>query len=270
MATGNAVRVRVIHGNALQAEADVLALKYARQFYGVDKKVAEALIQYEGEDMSPRVGSFRFLPTTGAIGAHHVLFVGVPQLYEFDYPEIRAFSAKVLSSLAGEAPDTRVIAMTLHGPGYGLDERECFLSEIAGIADAVASGDHPFLLSNVKIIEQNLGRVHRLNALLETFLPGGWVDTDTNSSENRIGKERSDVFRTVGYDSALKPHIFVAMPFADEMADLFHYGIRQAINVNGYLCERIDLTPSVGDVLTQIKNKESYSKHFDNRSATLA
>jgi len=39
------------------------------------------------------------------------------------------------------------------------------------------------------------------------------------------------------------------------MGDLFHYGIRQAVNSIGLLCERMDLEPGVGDVLANIKDR---------------
>jgi hypothetical protein len=52
-----------------------------------------------------------------------------------------------------------------------------------------------------------------------------------------------------------KPHIFVAMPFAGDLGDLFHYGISRAISDAGYLCERVDAAPSVGDVLARIKER---------------
>jgi hypothetical protein len=245
METGKSVRIEVILGNALAVDADILALKYAQGFYGVDRQVAERLQDAGPLDISPRIGGFRIVSTSGTIGANRVLFVGVPALYDFGYREIREFGIKVLSSLAGEAPATRVLALTLHGPGYGLDEGECFLSEIAGLADAVASSDYPAQLEIVKVIEQNRGRAERLGRLLDAYLPGGKIDVDARMLRHRLGEERSETLRAVGYDSGQKPHVFVAMPFADETADLFHYGIRQAVSSSGYLCERVDQTPSV-------------------------
>jgi hypothetical protein len=252
---GKLVKVEVAPGDALVIDADILALKYAQEFYGVDKQVAQRLQNAGPLDITPRVGGFRIVSSGGAIAADRVLFVGVPLLYDFGYREIREFSIKVLSSLAGEAPATRVLALTLHGPGYGLDERECFLSEIAGITDSVASGDYPAQLEIVKIVEQNKGRAERLRELLDTYLPDGKVDIDARVLRRRIGEERSETLRAIGYDSGQKPHIFVAMPFADEVGDLFHYGIRQAVSSNGYLCERIDLMPAVGDILARIKER---------------
>jgi hypothetical protein len=249
------VRVEVTTGDALAIDADVLALKYAQDFYGVDKQVARRLLDTRRVEITPRVGGFRLVTSNGIITAKQVLFVGVQDLYDFGYREIREFSTKVLSSLAGEAPAMRVLALTLHGPGYGLDEGECFLSEVAGLTDSVASGDYPDQLEIVKIVERNEGRAKRLRGLLETYLPGGRIDVDTRLLRQRIGEEHSETLRAIGYDSGQKPHIFVAMPFADEAGDLFHYGIQQAISSSGYLCERIDQMPSVGDVMVRIKER---------------
>ena len=191
MDTGKTVKLEVIHGNALVIDADILALKYAQGFYGVDKQVAERLQNPGPLDISPRAGGFRIVSTGGVIAANRVLFVGVRALYDFGYREIREFGTKVLSSLAGEAPSTRVLTLTLHGPGYGLDESECFLSEIAGLADAVASGDYPAQLEIVKIIEQNKGRAERLGRILDAYLPDGKIDVDARMLRQRIGEERS-------------------------------------------------------------------------------
>ncbi len=61
--------------------------------------------------------------------------------------------------------------------------------------------------------------------------------------------------RTAGARSRGKPHVFVAMPFAPEFDDHFHYGIQQAVNTAGYLCERADLATFSGDVITWVKER---------------
>jgi len=244
----------------MSTHADVLALKYAQAFYGVDKMVANRLGHPGRPNITPQVGGFRLVPSDGVVTAKRILFVGVRELYNFGYREIREFSIKVLSSLAGEASTTRVLALTLHGPGFGLDERECFLSEVAGVADAIASGDYPAQLEIVKIVEHNAGRARRLNGLLEKYFPGGNIDADPQVFHRRIGEERSETLRAIGYDSGQKPHVFVAMPFAAEMSDLYHYGIERAVSSSDYLCERIDQIPSTGDVLPRIKEKIKTSR----------
>ena len=120
------VRVTVTAGDAMTVEADVLALKFAQAFYGVDKKVALRLANSGPIDVSPPHGAVRLVPSRGVVSAAQVLFVGLPGLYDVGYREIRDFAAGALSSLAKMARGTRVLALTLHGPGYGLDEKECF------------------------------------------------------------------------------------------------------------------------------------------------
>jgi hypothetical protein len=171
-----AVTVEVVAGDALSVDADVLALKYAQAFRGVDNQVAGRLEARGRDDITPRAGGFRLVPSEGVIAARRVLFVGVVELCYFRYREIREFGTRVLSSLAGEAPATHTLALTLHGPGHGLDERECLLSEVAGLVDAISSGDYPAWLEAVQIVEKNQGRAERLCALLESHLPGGQID----------------------------------------------------------------------------------------------
>ena len=61
--------------------------------------------------------------------------------------------------------------------------------------------------------------------------------------------------RTAGGPSQAKPHVFVAMPFAPEFDDHFHYGIQRAANSAGFLCERADLAVFTGDVIVWVKER---------------
>ena len=47
------------------------------------------------------------------------------------------------------------------------------------------------------------------------------------------------------------------MPFADEMSDLFHYGIQGALNGAGFLAERADLASFTGDVMEWVRTRIS-------------
>lgn len=52
-----------------------------------------------------------------------------------------------------------------------------------------------------------------------------------------------------------KQHVFVAMPFNEEMDDVFYYGIQKAVNAAGYRCERVDQDRFIGDILDRILKK---------------
>jgi len=251
------VTIKIVDGDALLFPADVLALKYAQSLYGVDAAVVERLID-NGQDilhLLPKTSGFKLLDSHDAISAQSVLFIGVKPLRQFGYQEIREFARKVLTSLAGAAPGTKHVSMTIHGPGYGLDEAESFEAELAGIFDAVSSGDIPEALHHITIIDRNHGRANRLNELLCRLLPDGRIAIDGKRALEHLGQALTDRLQTAGYTSATKPNIFVAMPFMEDMDDVFHYGIQGAVNASGYLCERADLSSFTGDVMNWVKKR---------------
>ena len=247
------IAIEVVEGDALEIDADVMALEYAQQYYGVDELVATCLKQAGVERvlMTPRVGEFRLVPTNSVISAKNALFIGVVGLYEFGYREIREFARRVLSSLADAAPEVRHIAATVHGAGYGLDEIEAFEAEVAGFVDAIGSSDIPRSLERITIIERNPGRVVRLSSLLEELYPGKASNTILRPHQ----RARDERLRAAGYASDAKSHVFVAMPFTSELDDTYHYGIQNAVRAAGFVCERADLAAFVGDVMQWVQNR---------------
>lgn len=247
-------KIQVVAGNIAALPVDVIALKFAQAEYGADQFVA-SLLADAGEDpdhLRPRPGDYRLLPGRGVVNAEKVLFVGVDPLTYFGYREIREFARRALTALAGEAPDTRSIAATVHGPGYGLDEIEAFESEIAGFLDALGSGDYPAKLDEITIIERNPGRSKRLKRVLNELLPH---DERQPAGVIDITEAREERLRAAGYASDAKAHVFVAMPFKEEMDDVYHYGIQGAVRDAGFLCERADLASFTGDVLQWVRER---------------
>jgi len=229
-------------GDVTTFDADVLALKFAQALFGADRAVATALGKNENQIMEslPLSGEFHLFSTRGRIRAKHVLFLNVGYLYDFGYEEIREFAAGVLRALAGAVPYTRHLAMTIHGVGYGLDEAEALRSQLAGCLDAFDSDGYPSALERI---------------VLNDAIPGNVVvlPEATEPLTHPQAIERSPLTSNVGRESATKPHVFVAMPFTEEMDDVYYYGIQAPINAAGYLCERADLTPFTGDILDRIK-----------------
>ena len=248
------IEIVIQQGDALRIKADVLALKYANALYGADRAAVHTIEEagFKIRESLPKQSGVFVSPTKGALAANQVLFVGVGPLRLFGYKEIRGFSRKVLEALAGEAPATRHVVLTIHGPGYGLDEAEAFTSgSYAGLIDAIGSRDFPSGLRRITIAETNAGRAERLARLFdELFLYN--TKHSTHYVRNTGAPER---LRSVGYDSESKPHVFVAMPFVEEMEDVFHYGIQGAVNAAGFLCERADLSSFTGDVMEWVKGR---------------
>ncbi len=211
--------------------------------------------------------AYRYIDTKNGIKAHYALFVGVVDIFDFDYQHIRQFSAQVLQILANEAPNTQHLIMTIHGPGYGLDEIEAFKAQLAGYLDALQRGQLPLALKQITIIEINPQRVQRLRQACEKSLDDANYATRTKNrwsyrltlqqSNDKFNKSSSTTrtVERVEIISAEKAHVFVAMPFMKEMDDVFYYGIQQPVHAAGFLCERVDQDAFTGDILDRVKKK---------------
>jgi len=143
-----------------------------------------------------------------------------------------------MSLVGTELPAARQVALTLHGAGYGLDEIACFDAELAGLREAFDLGTVSSSLERVVIAEADERRAERLRRHLE--------------EEGGLGEA---VGRIAATAPAERDHAFVAMPFAEEFEDVFHYGITRSVHAAGLLCERIDKAAFTGDILARMKSK---------------
>jgi hypothetical protein len=248
------IPIKVISDNALVMETDVLILKFAQALFGVDRVVVDRLSKLQTNLLSllPEYGKFLRVDTFGTLRAKEVLFVGVEQLFEFRYQNIREFAYRALAYLAKTSSQVETVCFTIHGGGYGLDEIEAFESEIAGIVDALAQGEYPQNLKQITIVEIDQNLADRLDQALKSLFPQDAVIINRgNLTEMNLSS--SNRLKEAGYSSETKPLVFVAMPFDKKMYDVFHYGIRGAVNNAGYLCERADEAHFTGDVMERVK-----------------
>ncbi len=251
------IKVSVNQGDAFLVEADTLVLKFAQASYGLDRDIIKGfeLLGHPIESKLPKIWGFFFTDSRKITNTKNLLFIGTPPLRSFGYKEIREFGGKALISLSSSDPRTKSVILTIHGPGYGLDEIEAFKAQVAGIVDSIESEDYPANLQEITFIERSKGRAERLQAVLSTLFPDGYIPTPKSGGLKEIGKNSIETLRSAGYSSESKKNVFVAMPFAQEFDDCFHYGICGAVNACGYLCERADLQSFTGDVMEWIKRR---------------
>jgi len=251
----HSISVAVTCANVLEFGADVLVLKHADGLYGADAATYERLARAGATLELPKAHEWIAVDTAGAVGADHVLFLGVGPLYEFEYPQIRDFGRTVIAAVTKALPATAHVALTLHGPGYGLDEMEAFDAEIAGLVDGIRMVRVPPTLARITIVELERRRADRLAARLRVLLPSGQIDVDSAAVVQRSARETSDEIRNAGYSAARKRRVFVAMPFRPEMDDTYDFGIFRPANECGYLCERADRELFTDDVVHWIKDR---------------
>jgi hypothetical protein len=263
---GRNLAFEVVKGDVTTFAADLVAFKYAQGFYGADLRAAEALAEVgiNVEASPPDVGRYRLVEPGPALAARQVLFVGVAPLYELGYQQIRDFGAAVIRILSDDAPDCRHLAMTLHGPGIGLDEVEALFSMLTGCLEAVADRPPPNL-KRISVVERDAARVGRLRRALQEAshhsgelsvmeAEGGWL-VELEGAAGLTGASAQELSQLPGAAAERKAHIFVAMPFAEDFGDLFEYGIQRPVRDLGFLCERVDQEVFTGDVLERIKSQ---------------
>jgi hypothetical protein len=264
-----AIEFSIEQGDIISFNTDVLALKYAQRFFGTDEIIAHLLnkVGIAIETIRPDVGDYRYIETRNCIQARYALFIGVQDLLDFNYQHIQEFGTRALNILSYRAPETKHLAMTIHGAGFGLDETEAFLAQFRGYIFALQSGHFPEHLEKITIIDRNLERVQRLReAFDENFSNADFVSKLQNKQTYHINIRRLirnfkgnqlsyGVSEKGRIDSDTKRHVFVAMPFKKDMDDIFYYGIQQPVRSAGFVCERIDQEAFIGDILNQVKKK---------------
>jgi hypothetical protein len=267
------ISISVVKGDLLSRECDLLILKHADAFHGVDAKVASR-IGFSGDIKS---GRHAIMPGRRA-KAEQVLFLGVGPLYEFRYPQIRKFGQRALAVAAKVLPEAEHVCMPIHGPNYGLDESEAFLSLIGGLADGIGRGDYPEGLKKVEIVELDGQRVGRLRHILENTVDMSSIELaqptsrrappgsrEVRSLERQSAKTKREQLKVhedlseYGAASERKPKLFVAMPFKSAYRDEYNIAILEAAQYANVVCERIDKEAYVGDIMSQVRNRiESY------------
>lgn len=244
----------IANADITQVALDILVMKHAEGFRGADEAVARAV----GFTSHVRLGDFTFQSGYGT-AAHEVLFIGVGPLHSFRYEQIEAFGRRAISLTHQHRNSAKHVGFTIHGPGYGLDLEEAFLSLIAGMIAEVKQTKNK--LKRITIVERSPKRCDELFAMLHTRSQEFGLVKGTHRSMKLLEDsvqaaeaQRSNVLH-YGSRAETRPRLFVAMPFADEFIDEFEIGFREAAKESDFICERLDVEHFTGDIMAEIKKR---------------
>ncbi|RYZ40385.1 MAG: hypothetical protein EOO71_16255 [Myxococcaceae bacterium] len=263
---GDTLDVVVDLGDVGETAADAVLLKYAQGFHGADGAVARRLegVGIATDTLTVLPGDHRLIETRGGLGSPWVLFLGTVRLRQFGYHEIRQFSVRALQLLEPR-PTFRHLACTVHGPNYGLDEDEAVLALVGGFVEAFQRGVGPRDLERITVVELNPKRMERMRKALATGL-GATAGVEPLPGGMGFRVRRTSRFvaaapmASAGANSNEKPHAFVAMPFAPELEDTYHYGILGPVKSAGLLCERVDQATFDGPIIQRIRDRIDTAK----------
>lgn len=267
LGSSHVIAVGYEQNDVLNYECDVLVLKYAQGFHGVDEVVSNALgaAGYNLGELRPAKGRHVFVASRGAVKAQSVLLLGTPPLGAFGYANVEEFARHALEVLVAEAPQAARVAMTLHGANFGLDARECARRQVAGIRSALGASLFPPALEAVIIVERNPDRVEALAEVLGTPHGQALAGAATAPAAAERGSSAFAAPRLAGVcarstavysdepDAGQPPSVFVAMPFNKKTRTVWKYGIEKPIHEAGLNCERMDEMFFAGDIVERMK-----------------
>ena len=201
------------HADITTVEADLIVLKHANGFHGADYAVARAI--NFNEDLM--VGDVRSLAGSG-IAASKVIFIGVGPLHEFRYEQIQEFGATAIKHAVSPRSPVEHLALTIHGPGYGLDTEQAFLSLVAGVLDECRNAKG--CLQRVTIAERSDKRYNQLLSAMAArasefgLRPGDEPNSYTLLTE-RTGSPAAQKTAEIidfGERAEHRARLFIAMP----------------------------------------------------------
>lgn len=256
---GRQVTLALTAGNIIQFEADVIGVKFARYFQGADKAVAIHLLEggaIETVDYFKLTETeYLVVETNAAMPAAHVLFVGTPHVRDMNYATIHELAKRTLNVLKDDLPNTRHLAMTIHGPGFGLDESEALRSQIGGYLDAIQSGDYPPTLERITIVEVAKKRIGRLQSILHDFAETRDDIQPITPQEYRLVAGQADGERAEIPTPEIRPYVLALLTEDEDNDDVFYYGIQGAAHAYGLLCERVDPAVRENETLESVQNR---------------
>jgi hypothetical protein len=241
--------IDVVEADVRTAPVDVLVLKFAEMHRGADLAVALAL---DRGALEVPVGQHRFVASNGRVEAKEILVLGVGPLSDFEYGAISKFAWKSLTTIANERPSVRHIGVTIHGPGYGLDELASIASLVEGLVmalaadrsvDGLGSGDF-----RVSIIESSSRRARRIREYLASASLNGAVG-------RRPLETRSPTAEAISNGGRYNRRLFAALPFKDEFLDHWELALQPAAHENRFVIERLDHEHFTGDIVAEIRTR---------------
>ena len=254
------VLLEVVEGDLSTIEVDVIALKHATgKLYGVEKWIdrkLDGLLSLTYSDNQLESAGTATIINVSEIGTKQILVVGIGPLYELTYRGVDRLARDTIESLVRLAQDTKTIATTVHGPGIGLDEEECFKTQIFGFASALGRLTSNISLNRIKIVERDAERAVKLSEIL-TKLSSENPELIIQQGDYYVlrGRSNSAKIEEIRYSTLNEPTIFVAMPFSKAFRNVYDYGIRLPIMAVGRKPVRIDDEHFTGPVIEQVKNR---------------
>ncbi len=264
------LKYSVCEGDVTLVPSDVLLLRCYAGYQGMPGgQVASQLEAAElvtWEDLCLAAGEHRLVAAAGKLPQKYVLFLGTPAPEDFGYGEMYLFALRAVEALGKAGVVAAKITAKLPRGSSGLDHGESLQNLIRGFEDGCRSWPQAGI-KQVEFVERNSRRAAFMASLLardfegrrddDTLIEESGEDTIETLSAVPLGLPPDRRGPARGGDQPRRPkqHVFVAMPYSEQFEDVYELGIYPALRECGYICERLDRTAFIGDILEHMKDR---------------
>jgi hypothetical protein len=252
--TARVLRIAIDAADAPAWVGDAVAMMYPAPIESSDARWATALGLDSAGALQLRASpsGWRPLPVPTTAGS------------AFGYVQVHEYAEALLAELSASLPTSARVALALPGVAHGLDEGTCVEHLLLGLVDELAVRPKPPALNELVLLEPNDKRreliAEKLNELLgHDAAPAGWVARPNSwplvyfAVAGGAQRPPAPFEQHLTYKDTLTA--FVAMPFMEEMLDVFQYGIQGPAVKSKFKAERLDLEHFTGPVVEQIKER---------------
>lgn len=255
----NKIKITLFAGDVKDVECSVLFVKHIEANLSLPEKTLNQMLRgdesnvfLEKEEQEARdIFTYNCLPYASI----HVVNFHKNDL-PFTYSSVDTYARKIIDYVANDpTPQTPItsIATAVHGPGAGLDSSEAMEKMIIAFVQELREKKTCAQLTEIIFAEKDKYVFERLRERIAYLIRENilvweqsvaYLTVDDNSNERQ--------FTDYNNVQLQAKHVFVAMPFDRNFDDVYLFGIKQAIEKNGRVSERVDQEFFTGDIIERM------------------
>lgn len=253
------IKITLFAGDVKDVECSVLFVKHIEANLSLPEKAlnrvlrtdnSNVFLENEGEETRD-VFTYNCLPYASI----HVINFHKSDL-PFTYSSVDQYARKIIDFVVNDpTPQTPIksIATAVHGPGAGLDSSEAMEKMIMAFAQELAAKNTGTQLAEIIFVENDKSVFERLRERLAFLIRENILLWEQSVVYLPVGEE-NEAAQFVDYNQVKleAKHVFVAMPFDRNFDDVYLFGIKQAIEKNGRVSERVDQEFFTGDIIERM------------------
>lgn len=250
------VQISLRHGDLLSTPA---ALAFVKHIEGVSSTPEAALDVVLGGRLSAKykLGERKQYVTLDSLAG-----LPYPKLYvlnfheddlPFEYPSVDDYARRIVQYAEREQAANVVTAV--HGPGAGLDASAAMETMLSAFAREYQMREGFEHVREIVLVEKDPKIFGLLSERLEHILKDKKI-IERSGEDVFIRPVSAAGLADAAADShAMSEHLFVAMPFAKKLNNVFLYGIKKPVEERSLKCERSDYDKFTGDIVERLKKR---------------